>query len=187
MRHTFHSEQWLPYPVEAVFAFFADPENLPRLMPSWQKARIEDAAFVAPPPRPAAASASLAKTTFAGQGTHMTISFRPIPLSPIRLSWEAEITEFVWNDHFCDRQLKGPFAYWNHCHSVRSQTNSSTGSPGTLLTDDVDYELPFGRLGELAEHLFIARQLRSTFDYRQARTHELLPHVLPPHEATPAK
>ena len=37
MHHTFTSEQWLPYPVEPVFAFFANPENLPRLMPKWQK------------------------------------------------------------------------------------------------------------------------------------------------------
>ncbi len=40
MRHTFQTEQWLPFPVELVFAFFAYPENLPRLMPAWQKARI---------------------------------------------------------------------------------------------------------------------------------------------------
>ena len=44
MRHPFAAEQWLPYPVELVFAFFANPQNLPRLMPAWQKARIEEIA-----------------------------------------------------------------------------------------------------------------------------------------------
>ena len=29
MGYTFQTEQWLPYPVEDVFALFADPRNLP--------------------------------------------------------------------------------------------------------------------------------------------------------------
>ena len=49
MRHTFQAEQWLPYPVELVFAFFVNPQNLPPLMPGWQKARVEEAALVSPP------------------------------------------------------------------------------------------------------------------------------------------
>src|SRR5271168_2526050 len=159
MRYSYHSEQWLPYPVEHVFAFFANPDNLPHLMPQWQKARIEEATFTPPPPRPAAADPSLRlKTIAAGIGTRITISFRPFPLSPIRLRWEAEIAEFVWNDHFCDLQLRGPFAYWNHSHGVRPETRADhSGIPtiGTLLRDDVEYEMPLGKLGDLAQRLFI--------------------------------
>ena len=180
MRHAYHSEQWLPYPVELVFAFFANPENLPRLMPSWRKARIEEAAFVAPP---LAASSTHPRSTAAGQGTRMTLSFRPFPYSPIRVLWEAEISEFVRNDHFCDTQLRGPFAYWHHCHRVHPEARTQppgTLIPGTLLSDDIEYELPFGKLGDLAQRLFIARQLRSTFAYRQARTSALLL-LLKPH------
>jgi ligand-binding SRPBCC domain-containing protein len=169
MRHTFHSEQWLPYSVERVFAFFADPENLPRLMPPWQNARIEAAVFAPPPPNPAAERSS---SITAGVGTRLTISFRPFPLSPIRMQWEAEITDFLWNHRFCDRQIHGPFAYWNHCHTVRSQVRTNT--EGTLLSDDIQYEIPFGKLGELTHRLFIKRQLRNTFAYRQARTSDLL-------------
>jgi ligand-binding SRPBCC domain-containing protein len=172
MRHTFQSEQWLPYPVELVFAFFADPENLPRLMPPWQRARIEDAFFVPPPPGPAADPAPRRNRITAGAGTRMTLSFRPFPYARIRVSWYAEITEFFWNDHFCDHQRSGPFAYWHHCHSVRSEIRNDF--PGTLLTDVVAYEMPFGRLGELAQRLFINRQLHSTFAYRHRRTSELL-------------
>ena len=171
MRHTFHSEQWLPYPAEVVFAFFANPENLPRLMPRWQNARIEKAFFIPPLNVPITNPTLVSKAIVAGAGTRMTISFRPFPLSPVRARWEAEITEFVWNDHFCDRQLRGPFAYWNHCHHLRSETRDK--KPGTLLCDDVEYEIPFGRLGDLTLRLFISRQLRSTFAYRHARTSEL--------------
>ena len=49
MRHKFQTEQWVPYPREKVFAFFADPANLPPLMPHWQNARVEKAEYVPPP------------------------------------------------------------------------------------------------------------------------------------------
>jgi len=176
MRHTWHSEQWLPHPVEYVFAFFANPENLPRLMPAWQKARIEEAAFAPPPPRPAASTLPL-RSIAAGAGTRMTISFRPFPYAPLRVPWEAQITDFVWNDHFCDHQLRGPFAFWHHCHSVRPEprtTDSGSSITGTLLHDDIEYEIPFGQAGELARRIFISHQLRSTFSFRHARTQELL-------------
>ncbi len=184
MRHTYSAEQWLPYPVELVFAFFANPENLPRLMPPWQKARIEEAAFAPPPPRPIAPDPTLRfKSIAAGLGTRITISFRPFPYSPVRVPWEAEITNFLWNDHFCDTQLRGPFAHWRHCHRVHAETrpnNSGVPTQGTLLRDEVEYELPYGALGSLAQRLIIARQLRTTFDYRHRRTLEILPRIFPP-------
>ncbi len=172
MRHTFEAEQWLPYPVEVVFAFFANPENLPRLMPTWQKARIEQAAFTSPPPRPADLSRSIPSIA-AGAGTRMTLSFRPFPLSPLRVPWDAEIDQFEWNDHFCDKQLRGPFAFWHHCHSVRPEVRDEM--PGTLLRDCVEYELPFGRLGEIAHGLFVRRQIKKIFSFRQQKTIELIP------------
>lgn len=186
MRYSYHSELWLPYPVELVFAFYANPENLPRLMPPWQKARIEEASFAPPPPRPVATDPSLRFSTIAaGAGTRIVLSIRPFPFCPVRLPWEALISEFAWNDHFADDQVRGPFAYWHHTHSVRSETRLDPtrigGDPiaGTILRDDVEYEMPFGKLGELAQRLFIARQLRATFDYRRDRTRELLPRAYP--------
>jgi ligand-binding SRPBCC domain-containing protein len=182
MAHSYQAEQWLPYPVELVFAFFANPENLPRLMPAWQKARIEEAAFAPPPPQPTSADPTLRlKSIAAGAGTRMTLSFRPFPYAPVRIPWEAEITEFVWNEHFCDVQLRGPFAQWHHCHSLQPQIGADvSGAPvhGTLLRDKVDYALPMGPLGELANLLFITRQLKSTFDYRHLRTAELMPQMI---------
>jgi ligand-binding SRPBCC domain-containing protein len=170
MRHHFRAEQWLPFPIELVFAFFANPENLPRLMPKWQRARIEEAMFAPPPPRPAGTPQY--RAIAAGAGTKMTISFRPFPYSPLRVPWDAEITEFVWNDHFCDTQGRGPFAFWRHCHSLRVEERD--GVTGTLLRDEVEYELPFGALGEIAHTLGGAWQIRSIFAYRQKRTAELL-------------
>jgi ligand-binding SRPBCC domain-containing protein len=177
MRHTFEAIQWLPYPVELVFAFFANPENLPRLMPKWQKARIEEAAFAPPPPRPTSANPIRLRGIIAGAGTRMTLSFRPFPLSPFRVPWDAEITEFLWNDHFCDIQHRGPFAYWSHCHRLQPETRIRDGAAlaGTLLRDEVKYELPLGAVGQLAQRFFMERQVKSIFNFRHQRTAELLP------------
>lgn len=170
--HTFHSQQWLPLPIETVFAFFANPENLPRLMPARQQARIEKASIVSP----SAYSGSVPSSAAAGAGSRLTLSFRPIPFSPVRLQWEAEITSFLWNQQFSDTQLRGPFAHWHHTHTVTPETRtgeSGASIPGTLLQDEVHYQLPFGKLGDLAAPL-IAKQLRRTFDYRHRRTSQLL-------------
>ncbi|HEY4355503.1 MAG TPA: SRPBCC family protein [Acidobacteriaceae bacterium] len=173
MRQHFHAEQWLPYPRELVFAFFANPENLPRLMRRWQKARIEEAMFTPPPPRPR--DSPRYPGIAAGDGTRLTISIRPFPLSIMRMPWEAVIEDFRWNAGFCDLQVRGPFAYWRHCHSVQDANSPKTGLPGTLVSDDVEYELPeFAGLSDLADKLFVQPTLGRTFAYRQKRTEELL-------------
>jgi ligand-binding SRPBCC domain-containing protein len=171
MRFRFQAEQQLPYPLETVFAFFADPDNLPRLMPAWQNARIESATYIAPPPPPNPFPGS--DRIIAGTGTRLTLTIRPVPFSPIRLPWEAAIEDFKWLRGFCDTQLRGPFKYWRHCHNLTA-IDSGTHLPRTLLQDAVEYELPLGQLGSLANALFIRRQLASTFRYRQQRTLELL-------------
>src|ERR1035441_8722543 len=110
MGYSHHTEQWLPYPVEAVFAFFADPDNIPALLPIRQQARIEKVSLV-PPSNPA----NPGTTAYAGNGTRLTLSFRPFRYCPLRLRWEAEITEFSWNGQVCYRQVRGPFAWWCPC------------------------------------------------------------------------
>jgi ligand-binding SRPBCC domain-containing protein len=171
MRQHFRTEQWLPYPLERVFAFFADPANLPRLMPPAQQARIDSATYVPPPPPPKPFPGCGA--ILAGNGTSLTITIRPIPLLPIRLPWVAVIENFRWLEGFCDVQTKGPFAYWRHCHTVIAQ--SRDGQPGTLVTDAIEYQPPLGPLGTLANTLFLRRQIASTFRLRHDRTIQLLP------------
>jgi ligand-binding SRPBCC domain-containing protein len=163
LRHSFQTEQWLPYPKEKVFAFFADPANLSPLMPRWQQARVERVDLVAPPMDSAAKGA-------AGEGSVITISFRPIPGIPVRLAWDACITEFRWNEFFCDEQRRGPFRYFRHCHRIREEGN------GTIISDAVEYELPLGLLGDLANGLAVKRQIRALFRHRQ----EMLPKLLAP-------
>jgi ligand-binding SRPBCC domain-containing protein len=159
MRHHFQAEQWVPYPRERVFAFFADPANLPPLMPAWQHARVKRANYISPPETPSTGR------VVAGQGSLMTISFRAVPLIPLRLEWDAYIAEFRWNDYFCDEQRRGPFKYFRHCHRVRDEGRD--GVTGSVVSDAVEYELPLGMLGDLANGLAVRRQIRSLFAHRQ--------------------
>jgi ligand-binding SRPBCC domain-containing protein len=161
-QHTFLTDQWVPYPVERVFDFFADPRNLPPLMPAWQKARIVEAAIVAPS---APASGRIPTGHEAGAGSRITLTFRVLPLFPLRLRWEAVIEEFAWDEHFCDGQPKGPFAHWRHCHRLRAENRTS--AEGTVITDAVTFAFPFGVVGELAYRMGGARQVRKIFGYRQ--------------------
>lgn len=169
MRHTFQAEQWLPYSVPVVFAFFANPANLPPLMPAWQQARIDELNLIAPPPPPPGSPSKLGT----GVGTTMVLSFRALPLVPVRLRWHALIPEFMWDDHFCDEQESGPFKYWRHCHSVRGESRNDTA--GTVVHDHVEYELPGGPLGDLANLIGGRLQICSIFGYRHRQTAKLLP------------
>jgi ligand-binding SRPBCC domain-containing protein len=179
MSHTLNTSQWIPFPVELVFAFFANPGNLPHLMPKWQQARVESSRLIAPPPRPLAPDPALRfQSPAAGIGSEMAISFRPIPRIAFRIGWLARITEFAWNSHFCDEQLKGPFASWNHCHRIASESRHDEDGAlihGTLISDEVEYALPLGPLGALTDSIFVRRQMEAAFAYRQQRLAEILP------------
>ena len=178
MQHTLQTEQWIPRRIDEVFLFFADPNNLPRLMPRWQRARIESSSLVPPPMTrssllPSDDIANRLRTTLAGSGSTLTISFRPLPMSPVRISWHALIRDFTWNSHFCDEQLHGPFRSWLHCHHVRAERRN--GVDGTLVTDRLSYSLPGRFLGDLADALAGARQIQAVFRHRQRCLAQIFP------------
>jgi ligand-binding SRPBCC domain-containing protein len=172
MTQRFEASQWVPYPVELVFAFFANPTNLPHLMQRKLEARIEDARIQPPPPRPVHPDeARRFRSVAAGEGSEILISFFPVPWVPRRVSWMARITEFVWNSHFIDEQVRGPFTRFRHRHGIQAEARD--GIEGTLVTDEIEYELPFGVLGRIAGS-FVRRKLAQSFAYRQKRLPEIL-------------
>lgn len=168
----FETRQWVPFPVEAVYAFFADPRNLPRLMPPALKTRIEDLRLQPPPAQPVAPDpARLFRGLAAGEGSEILISFCPVSWLPQRVRWVARITEFAWNSHFCDEQVRGPFARFRHRHGTLAE--SRDGQVGTLVTDEIEYALPYGFVGRLGSPL-VRRQLEQSFAQRQERLPEML-------------
>ncbi len=171
MKSRFESEQWLTLPVEKVFAFFADPCNLPRIMPPAMEAKLLKLKLVSP----AASSrngGAADSSVRAGAGSEMVLSFRLLPLLPFRGRWVARITECEINHFFADLQVQGPFKSWHHRHEFVPRVRD--GVPGTLIRDVVEYEVGIGPLGALADRLFVRRQLRRTFAWRQKAVRELL-------------
>ena len=159
--------QWLPVAIEKVFLFFANPENLPRIMPPETGTRLVDLKL-APPPRHGNANLD----SLAGVGSEIVTSFRLLPLLPFRARWTALITEFEWNHHFADIPKSGPFRRFHHRHEFEAQTREAT--EGTIVRDVIEYEVGFGFFGTCAEKLFVARQLQKAFEYRQAALLKLL-------------
>ena len=172
MAQRFETRDWVPFPVELVFAFFANPSNLPHLMPPELEVRVEDARLEAPPPRPVAADpARRFRSIAAGVGSEVLVSFCPIGWLPQRVSWTAKIVEFEWNSHFIDEQVRGPFASFRHRHGSVAETRE--GVEGTLVTDAIEYALPVGIVGLFAGGS-VRNQVETAFAYRQKRLPEVL-------------
>lgn len=133
--------QVVPRPRAEVFPFFADAANLERLTPPFLGFRI-----LTPAPIEMRA------------GT--TIDYR-IKLQGIPLRWRTLIEQFEPDDRFVDVQLEGPYARWRHTHTFRDVAG------GTEVGDRVEYQLPLGPLGRLAHAVFVHRQLRTIFEYRE--------------------
>jgi ligand-binding SRPBCC domain-containing protein len=162
--------EWVAFPLPQVFAFFSNPENLPRLMPPETETRIERLQLAQPARPPDQNTPSLQPV--AGVGSIITTSFRPFRFLPWRREWIAAITEFEWNHHFVDIQQKGPFKQWHHRHEFRPEPRAEMN--GTLVRDLIEYEVGFGPLGAVANSLVIARQIGHSFAARQ----KMLPRLL---------
>ena len=146
--HVQRASQVLPLPLEDVFAFFARPENLARITPP-------ELGFVLLSSSPVRMEAGC------------LIDYR-IRVLGLPLRWTSVITAYEPPHRFVDEQRRGPYASWRHVHGF------SAVPGGTLIADEVTYELPLGPLGEVAHVLFVRRQLARIFAYRAARIGALL-------------
>jgi ligand-binding SRPBCC domain-containing protein len=141
MKHLFEREQLVPRPRLDVFTFFAQPENLERLTPTSLRFKILTAPLIE-------------------MRAGALIDYE-IALFGIGFRWRTQIESFEPGSRFVDVQLEGPYRYWRHSHEF-------TDAPGgTLVRDRVEYEVPFGPIGEIARVLFVERQLRAIFDFRR--------------------
>jgi ligand-binding SRPBCC domain-containing protein len=101
----------------------------------------------------------------AGAGTEMTVAFRVIPYIPMHERWVVSISDFVLNQYFHDVQKQGPFRRWEHTHGFEAVVQD--GREGTVIRDQVEYEVGFGFVGRGLERALFQRIFRSTFNYRK--------------------
>jgi ligand-binding SRPBCC domain-containing protein len=85
------------------------------------------------------------------------------------MTWVAVHTEYDPPRLFVDLQESGPFASWRHRHQFLPD-----GQGGTILRDEVEYELPAGWLGRWLAGASIAHRLERTFAYRHEQTRRLV-------------
>lgn len=172
MIHRIQFEQWVPGSIEQVFLFFANPGNLPRIMPPATGTELLRLKLVPPPGIPEERATVTERPPLAGAGSEIVTSFRLVPFLPFRAQWTALITEFEWNHHFADVQKQGPFKSFHHRHELTGEIRNDVN--GTVIRDVIEYDVGLGLLGELAQKLFVGWQLQRTFAYRQKAVEKLL-------------
>lgn len=86
-----------------------------------------------------------------------------IGFGPLRLLWEARHFGYIRGKQFCDEQVRGPFAFWRHTHSVEA-----IDAQRTLYEDRIEYAVPGGRWMQKLMAPLIARLLAIAFARRHA-------------------
>lgn len=140
---TFVRTSRLGHSADEVFRWHARPGAFERLTPPWERVeRVAGGGSLEP-------------------GSRLVLRTR---VGPIARLWVAEHTDLEPGRRFRDVQVRGPFARWEHTHSMRP-----VGS-GCELEDRVEYDLPLGALGRLAGGRLAERRVRRLFDYRHRVT-----------------
>jgi ligand-binding SRPBCC domain-containing protein len=145
--NTLRREQWIPRPVDEVFAFFADAGNLETITPPFLGFKILSVN---------------SDPIVAGTEIRYKLSLHGLPIH-----WLTEIR--TWNPphRFVDIQRSGPYRLWHHTHTFEAHGDR------TRMTDVVRYTLPFGALGRLVHSLKVRSDVRTIFDYRRKKITEL--------------
>ncbi len=121
---TFKKSVVIAAPIQSIFAFHENPENLRRISPPSLKVKT----IVAAP------------TAVCGEPFEIVASQYGLPIR-----WTGCWEEVEPPTLLVDVALAGPFPYFRHAHHFEALTSTST-----KMTDQVDYCLPFGWLGWLA-------------------------------------
>ena len=140
--YTLQQKHILPTTLDKAWTFFSSPDNLALITPDKMQFRTE--------------YNSGGGQMYAGQLIRYTISVFP----GLRSTWLTEITHVSEHQYFIDEQRVGPYALWHHQHHFK------TVAGGVEMTDIVNYAIPFGIIGRLANKLFVERQLNAIFEFR---------------------
>ena len=76
-------------------------------------------------------------------------------------TWLTELKHIVDKHSFIDEQVIGPYKFWFHYHEI------SEVEGGIRFIDRVTYVMPFGPFGAIAHAVFVKKQLKDVFDFRE--------------------
>ena len=143
----FQMEQWVPQPLNDIFAFFSESKNLEVLTPEFLNFKV--------------LHQSTEKIT---EGTRLDYK---LCLHGIPVRWQSLITNWEPDTGFSDIQAKGPYSVWRHTHEFEERNG------GTLIRDKVLFKVPFGAPGELILTGLIQKDLKKIFNYRKRKIEEI--------------
>ena len=147
--YSLHKTQFLPISIEKAWDFFSRPDNLQDITPPTMGFQIK--------------GGKKGQDMYAGQIIEYTVK----PVLGIPLYWMTEITHVKDMEYFVDEQRFGPYSLWHHQHHFKAVDN------GVQMTDLVHYKIPFWFLGDIANALFVKKQLEAIFDFRFKKAEEL--------------
>ncbi len=143
-------EQKLPISLEQAWDFFSSPLNLAKITP-------DHMGFI------------ITSDFKEGQKMYpgMIITYKVSPLLGIKLNWMTEITHVQEGKYFVDEQRFGPYALWHHQHHFEEIKG------GVLMADIINYAIPYGFIGRIANSILVENEVRGIFDYREKKVEEL--------------
>lgn len=149
--YRFTAEQFVPTSIETLWQFMSAPQNLKHITPASMDFEI--------------LNNSADGEMYAG----MIICYKVSPLPFFRVRWVTEISQVEKLKYFVDEQRFGPYAFWHHKHFLKEVPG------GVLMTDIVDYKIPLGWLGDLANALLVRGKLKEIFAFRKGALEKYFP------------
>jgi uncharacterized protein len=134
----------IPFAADEVYAWHARPGAFERLTPPWQKIEIVE------------------RTGGIENGAILVFEYHG---GPLRGRWVAVHQDNEPGRRFVDRQVHGPFAYWEHTHSFVPR-----GDDSSLLEDHIEYGLPLGGLVDAVGGSRARKGFERIFKFRHRRT-----------------
>jgi len=139
---------WLPLARPDVFEFFANPENLERITPSFLSFRVLTPAPI---------------DMRRGTRIDYRLGMRGLPMK-----WRSEITTWEPPLRFVDVQVRGPYRHWEHTHVFQERDG------GTFITDRVRYVLRGpGFIAPAINRLLVVPDLTRIFAFRHQALQEI--------------
>ncbi len=135
--------QFIPRPLDEVWAFFSRPENLNAITPPDMSFEI------------------LSDIQKVEMYQGMIIQYKISPFLGIKMDWVTEITHIVDGRYFIDEQRFGPYALWHHQHHFEAVDG------GVQMEDILHYKVPYGPIGTAADIIFVGQKIDAIFQYRR--------------------
>jgi ligand-binding SRPBCC domain-containing protein len=135
-----HNKNILPISLDEAWEFFSTPKSLAVLTPAAYQFKIIGA---------------LENKMYVNQKITYQLKMYGLPMN-----WVSEIVEYEEGKIFTDKMSKGPYKTWYHEHKFTKI------DVGVLVEDIINYEVGFGFLGGFIDKVFVSKQLKSLFDYR---------------------